>query len=53
MSFTYIIGDIHVAVSYNNVLSALEGIWLAHVGSVGDGGKGKKRELGCNSRHWP
>ncbi|EDR12090.1 uncharacterized protein LACBIDRAFT_323109 [Laccaria bicolor S238N-H82] len=31
---TYPIGDIYVAVSYNNVLSALEGFWLAHVGDV-------------------
>ena len=48
---TYAIGDIYVAVSYKNVLSALEDIWLAHVGSVADGGEGKKRELGCNGRH--
>ena len=50
MSFTYTISDIYVAVSYNNVLSALEDIWLAHVGSVADGGEGTKAELGCNSR---
>ena len=32
----------YVAVGYNNVLSALEDIWLAHVGGVADGSEGKK-----------
>jgi len=49
-SYIDTIGDIYVAVSYNKVLSALKDIW-AHVGSVADGGGGKKRELGCNNPH--
>jgi hypothetical protein len=46
VSFIYIVGHIYVAVSYNNVLSALKDIRLAHVRSVTDGGEGKKRSLG-------
>ena len=49
MSFTYIINDIHVAVSDNNILSALEGIWLAHVGSVADGAKERSERLGATA----
>ena len=41
---------VYVAVSHNKVLSALKDIW-AHVGSVADWGRGKKRELGCNNPH--
>ena len=39
---TYAIGDIYVAISDNNVLSALEDLFSTHVGRLADGGEGKK-----------
>ena len=47
-SFTYSISIVECAALYNDVLGTLEDMFSAHVGSVADGGEGKKRELGCN-----